>query len=191
MPKVPPSYLEARRRGILAAAQRCFGRNGIHGTTMRDICRAANLSPGGLYRYFSGKEAILEALAAGRQRQIGEFFGRLAGASASRGAFLAAVADLAAVLDDTAAQDGLRLDLRLWNEALNAEEVNSTLVVELRSVLERLAPEIPGSADRAEREAIGRVVVALLQGLALQKALEPDLELRSLLDPLRKLLSIP
>jgi AcrR family transcriptional regulator len=191
MPKVPPSYLEARRRGILAAAQRCFGRNGIHGTTMRDICRAANLSPGGLYRYFSGKEAILEALAAGRQRQIGEFFGRLAGASASRGAFLAAVADLAAVLDDTAAQDGLRLDLRLWNEALNAEEVNSTLVVELRSVLERLAPEIPGSADRAEREAIGRVVVALLQGLALQKALEPDLELRSLLDPLRRLLSIP
>jgi AcrR family transcriptional regulator len=191
MPKVPPSYLEARRRGILAAAQRCFGRNGIHGTTMRDICRAANLSPGGLYRYFSGKEAILEALAAGRQRQIGEFFGRLAGASASRGAFLAAVADLAAVLDDPAAQDGLRLDLRLWNEALNADEVNSTLVAELRTVLERLAPEIPGSADRAEREAIGRVVVALLQGLALQKALEPDLELRSLLDPLRRLLSIP
>jgi AcrR family transcriptional regulator len=191
MPKVPPSYLEARRRGILAAAQRCFGRNGIQGTTMRDICRAANLSPGGLYRYFSGKEAILEALAAGRQRQIGEFFGRLAGASASRGAFLAAVADLAAVLDDPAAQDGLRLDLRLWNEALNADEVNSTLVAELRTVLERLAPEIPGSADRAEREAIGRVVVALLQGLALQKALEPDLELRSLLDPLRKLLSIP
>jgi AcrR family transcriptional regulator len=191
MPKVPPSYLEARRRGILAAAQRCFSRNGIQGTTMRDICRAANLSPGGLYRYFSGKEAILEALAAGRQRQIGEFFGRLAGGSANRGAFLAAVADLAAVLDDPAAQDGLRLDLRLWNEALNAEEVNSTLVTELRAVLERLAPAIPGSADRAEREAISRVVVALLQGLALQKALEPDLELRSLLNPLRKLLSIP
>jgi AcrR family transcriptional regulator len=191
MPKVPPSYLEARRRGILAAAQRCFSRNGIQGTTMRDICRAANLSPGALYRYFSGKEAILEALAAGRQRQIGEFFGRLASGSANRRAFLAAVADLATVLDDSAAQDGLRLDLRLWNEALNAEEVNSTLVTELRAVLERLAPEIPGSADPAQREAISRLVVALLQGLALQKALEPDLELRSLLDPLRRLLSIP
>ena len=62
MPKVSAAHLEARRRGILKAAFRCFVRNGLHTTTVRDICRAANLSPGAVYRYFPSKQAIIEAL---------------------------------------------------------------------------------------------------------------------------------
>jgi TetR/AcrR family transcriptional repressor of uid operon len=52
-----------RREEILAAAQRCFARFGFHQSSMQEICAAAGMSPGGLYRYFPSKEAIIAAIA--------------------------------------------------------------------------------------------------------------------------------
>ncbi|MCP4201048.1 MAG: TetR/AcrR family transcriptional regulator [bacterium] len=175
MPKVPAQYLEARRRGILAAAQRCVSRNGIQGTTMRDICRAANLSPGAIYRYFDSKEQILGALAEQRQAQIRTFFGRLESAS-SRKALADAVTRLAADLDSEAASDGLRLDLHLWSRALKSPEVATSLGPGLESAV-RAVDEALGTG---RPEGSGRLIVALLQGLALHKALDPELDLGEL-----------
>ena len=64
MPKISPERLEARRRGIVLAAARCLVRNGLEGTGMRDLFRAANLSPGAVYRYFPSKQDLLAAVAA-------------------------------------------------------------------------------------------------------------------------------
>lgn len=61
MPKVPAQYLEARKNEILDAARACFLRRGFHQTTMQDICREAQLSPGAVYRYFRSKEDIINA----------------------------------------------------------------------------------------------------------------------------------
>ena len=61
MPKVTEAYLEARREEILDAAIACFTRKGFHQTTMEDIFREAELSAGAVYRYFAGKEEIIEA----------------------------------------------------------------------------------------------------------------------------------
>src|SRR6266508_4095487 len=56
--------LQADRRGeILAAAQRCFARSGFHQASMQEICAEAGMSPGGLYRYFPSKEAIIAGIA--------------------------------------------------------------------------------------------------------------------------------
>lgn len=64
MPRpVNPVKLEARRQEILDAAQACFIQKGFHATTMAEICAAASISPGGLYRYFRSKEAIIAAMA--------------------------------------------------------------------------------------------------------------------------------
>lgn len=182
MPKVPQQYLEARRSGILAAAQRCVSRKGVQGTTMRDICRAANLSPGAIYRYFDSKEQILGALAELRQEQIRRFFGRLSGAT-SPDALAAAVSELAANLDSDAAADGLRLDLHLWSRALESEEVRASLgpgqAAAVQAVEEALGAERPGGT--------GRLVVALLQGLALHKTLDPELDLAGLQGAIAKL----
>ncbi len=60
-PKVPKAYLEARRAEILEAAFSCFMEKGFHNTTMQDIYKAANLSPGAVYNYFSSKEDIVVA----------------------------------------------------------------------------------------------------------------------------------
>ena len=183
MPKVPPQYLEARRRGILAAAQRCVSRNGVQGTTMRDICRAANLSPGAIYRYFDGKEEILGALAEQRQAQIQDFFGRMVSTDSAR-ALAGAVTQLAAYLDSTAAADGLRLDLHLWSRALNSPQVAASLGPGLESSV-RAVDEALGSGRPS---GTGRLIVALLQGLALHKALDPELNLDKLGPAIKSLL---
>jgi AcrR family transcriptional regulator len=54
----PRRYL-ARRLEILRAAGKQFRQQGFAETGMRDIARAADLSPANLYNYFQGKQEIL------------------------------------------------------------------------------------------------------------------------------------
>ena len=65
---VNPLKAEIRRREILDAAQACFERRGFHGASMSEICSEAGMSPGGLYRYFPSKEAIIAAMAEDERR---------------------------------------------------------------------------------------------------------------------------
>lgn len=62
MRKVDPVKHEEKRQEILAAAERCFARNGFHGATVGQICDEASISPGHLYHYFTSKEAIIGAI---------------------------------------------------------------------------------------------------------------------------------
>ena len=69
MPKVTEEHLEARRKQIIGAAAECFIEKGFKKTSMRDICRAAKLSPGAVYNYFTSKDKIIEAVAQAAQEQ--------------------------------------------------------------------------------------------------------------------------
>ena len=51
-----------RRQEILAAAERAFVRHGFHAATMLHVAEEAGMSAGNLYRYFPGKEALVEGL---------------------------------------------------------------------------------------------------------------------------------
>ncbi len=62
MPKVTEEHVEARRRQILSAALRCFAQQGFHRTTMQDIFREADLSPGAVYSYFAGKDELVRSI---------------------------------------------------------------------------------------------------------------------------------
>ena len=73
-----------RRAEILAAAQRCFVRNGFHGASMQDICAEAGMSPGNLYRYFPSKEALIAGIAERDRAEVGQQF---ASADLSQGLF--------------------------------------------------------------------------------------------------------
>src|SRR6266446_6301232 len=73
-----------RRAEILAAAQRCFVRSGFHGASMQEICAAASMSPGNLYRYFPSKEALMAGIA---ERDRAELAQQFASADLSHGFF--------------------------------------------------------------------------------------------------------
>jgi TetR/AcrR family transcriptional regulator, repressor for uid operon len=62
MPKIAPDAQNARREHILDAAEKCFTERGFHSTSMHDICRAASVSPGALYTYFSSKEQLIAGM---------------------------------------------------------------------------------------------------------------------------------
>jgi TetR/AcrR family transcriptional regulator, transcriptional repressor of aconitase len=61
-PKVSQEHMEQRRADILKAAQQVFIEHGYERATMKHIMDAANISRGGLYQYFSSKEAVFETI---------------------------------------------------------------------------------------------------------------------------------
>lgn len=69
MPKVSQDHLEKRKFEILEAAERVFKRKGFEPTTMQDVVEESGMSRGGVYRYFSSTEEMLEAI---HERKIQE-----------------------------------------------------------------------------------------------------------------------
>lgn len=183
MPKVSAEHLAARRFGILKAALRCFSRNGFHATSMKDICRAANLSPGAVYRYFESKERIVEALAEMAGERIHAFFTATAAEEITAETLSEKLAALCHALDRPENQETMRLDVVLWGEALRLPGVRRIYLrgaAKLRRSIAELvlAAQAQGDLDRGlEPRAVSRAFMALFEGLALQKVSEPELDL--------------
>lgn len=59
----------AKREEILERAIDAFGKSGYHGTSMREIAAACNLSQAGLLHHFPNKEALLLAIVDKRERE--------------------------------------------------------------------------------------------------------------------------
>ena len=188
-PKVSELYTETRRQEILDAAFTCFARQGFHQTTMDDICRQAGVSPGAVYHYFGSKEEIIEvsceacnttdmaeveaALLLGETRQV-----------------LDALVGLA-FSDFKAPNQHLRLTVQVlwWSEALrNPEMLQSLLTKGVESWTALLAKIISAAQEKGEvnramaPEAAARVLLAMWQGLVLQKALDPLTDVDSYLE---------
>lgn len=53
---------ERRRQQIIIAAKKIFSSKGFHKTTMEDIAKKAELSPGTLYLYFKNKDELFASL---------------------------------------------------------------------------------------------------------------------------------
>ncbi len=51
-----------RREDILKASLHLFAERGFHGTSMRDIARAANITEGLIYHYFASKRDLFRAI---------------------------------------------------------------------------------------------------------------------------------
>lgn len=179
MPRVPDSHLDARRRQILEAAHACFAHRGFHATTMQEVAEGAGLSTGALYRYFDGKEALIEALAAwGREQKRTALLELTDGGGAV--ALARSVAGILRFLAGEAAAAAVRLDVRLWVEALDHAVVRKVVAGELAALREPIAAHLRRErrAGRVRREvdpdAAARAVVSMLAGAELQAAFEPD-----------------
>ncbi len=192
MPKVTEAHLEARRQQILEAASSCFARRGFHQCTMHDICGEAQLSPGAVYRYFSSKEEIIEAMAEDSRRR-GE---ALAEAAREQGDTIRVLDHLAdaffGMLDDS---EGCVLDIELWAEAAR----NPRMMQIFRRIVDshrdsfaeivRLAQERGDVNPRLDPEAVARVMMSFYEGLVLQRAVDPSVDVRRYVAVMKAMMS--
>src|SRR5262245_5207747 len=179
MPKVTQEHVDARRRQILAAALRAFARDGFHRTTMQDIFREAELSPGAVYSYFTGKEELIAAI-------IGEMMGFLGetavlfneplpnGRLRLPGEALVEVIERYKKLELGTVEERARIFPHLVGEQQRNPQLNAAVRVgieRLRAGFETLAhaAQERGELKRAlQPEHFARLCISLLQGLLLQ-----------------------
>lgn len=182
MPRLTPATEQQRRSRIIDAALDCFAERGLHATTMQDICRRSGLSPGAVYCWFPGKEAIIEAVAEERHRHERELIETAASGSDPRTALREFLDSYFAWLADPAEQRRRRVSVLVWAESL----VNATLRPSVQDgigqralALDAIRAGQAGGAitAHADAEAITRVCLALIQGFILQQAWEPELDI--------------
>jgi AcrR family transcriptional regulator len=188
MPKVTEEHLQARRQQILDGAATCFAERGFHQTTMNDICEATELSPGAIYRYFKGKEEIIEAMVDERTRQGMDYVKE----AEARPDTIQALEDTARVyfakLEDP---QGCALDIALWSEAQSNERVRERLRDSTREIRSAIATVVKQVQERGiinpalDPEAVAEIHISFFEGLVLQRALDPDVDIWKYLEVVR------
>lgn len=182
MPKVTKAHLEARRQQILDAAFACFSSAGFYQTTMQDICTKAQLSPGAVYRYFAGKEEIVEAMVEQSREQSASLIEEAKG----HGSTLQVLTNLAdaffSLLDQPAALATIRLQIELWEEALHNPHVMELLRRDFDSVRQTITEIVArGQKERdinpsLDPNAVARVLISFFDGLLVQKAMDREVD---------------
>jgi AcrR family transcriptional regulator len=175
MPRVSRAYLDQRRDEILAAAMRCFAREGFHRTTMQHIVAESGLSPGALYRYFAAKEELIAAIATRHHAAELALLREATERADVREALRELVRAFFARLSDPAEQEWRRVTVQLWGEALRSPRVMRVVregLDEPLGALAKLLRRVPG----IDAAATARLTVSLFQGLVLQQAWDPALD---------------
>src|ERR1700761_7777095 len=143
MPKVTSEYRAERRAHIMAAARRCFVRDGFHASSMQDLVAEAGMSSGAVYRYFASKDAVIEAIAAENLDQVVAVLVRAIGEGASSQAALAAVLEFVTMRHG---EDGFAaIAVLVWSEALR----NPTLAEHLREAITSALVTLSGNSHAA------------------------------------------
>lgn len=184
MARVSQTHLDARRRQILDGAKRSFTRNGFHATSMQDVLTEAGLSAGAVYRYFSGKDELIEAVASEAFAEVSAAFETAAHGAPLRPLHEVLTGVLDAALRKQSEQAGAtdpqafpRLVLQVWGEAARNEALRNTLnegysrmrgiwgeVIKDYQEAGQLRTDVP--ADH-----IVRTLLAVIQGFIIQRAL--------------------
>jgi len=177
-----PADIGSRHDHIIDAARTCFARRGFHQATMQDICAAAGLSPGSLYRYFRGKDDLIAALV---ERDRAESLA-LIDTVRETDDILTALGDLAdaslASFDDP---QECALSIEIAAEAVRNPRVGALVRRYTDGVADALTAVISAAQRREQIDpaldprALARTLLALIDGLIVQKSLDPDLDIRA------------
>jgi AcrR family transcriptional regulator len=177
MPKVSQQYRDAQREHILAAARRCFLRDGFHATSMQDLFAEARLSSGAVYGYFASKDEMIMAIAEENAREVLAAMHAAAARHPGRPAG-EALADALEIILARDAQDGLgAMALLVWAEALRSPG----LAAQFRDLFARLRTDLAavvrdhqdggGLPGGVSAEAVATVLLSVVPGCILQLAL--------------------
>jgi TetR/AcrR family transcriptional regulator, transcriptional repressor of aconitase len=182
MPRVTESYRQSRRRQIMDAAITCFAREGFHRTTMQDIVGETGLSAGAIYRYFRSKEDIVAAIAAEHHAAEAAAFAEVSTSDDVAAALRQLVHVSLGRLADPAEQQWRRVTVQVWGEALRNDRVMGIV----RSGLDEPVAILAALFRRGQRDGrlpqeldpdgAARVCASIFQGLVLQQAWDPKLD---------------
>jgi AcrR family transcriptional regulator len=182
VPRVSEAHLAARREQIIAAATRCFTRNGFHQTSMQDVIKEAGLSVGAFYRYFSSKAELIKAIAEEKVVLIITTIDHLL--------LQEPVPPLLTVFDEVLVQiDGnldeggpARIAVQVWGEAVH-DPVFAELVSNIYGQIRRSAVALAARARDAgqlapwaDPSAAGAAIFGLIQGYIVQRLLVGQLD---------------
>jgi TetR/AcrR family transcriptional regulator, transcriptional repressor of aconitase len=177
MPKVSQQYRDARRDQILAAARRCFLRDGFHATSMQDLFAEAGLSSGAVYSYFASKEDVIIAIAEENMRGVMEMIHMVAATHPGQSAG-ATIADAIEMLRAGDERNGAgKLGVIVWGEALRNPSLAARftdMVTEIRADLATFARDgqssgnLPGDVSA---DALAATFMSIVPGYILQLAL--------------------
>jgi AcrR family transcriptional regulator len=143
---------------ILDAARKCFVASGFQGASMHQICAAAEMSPGALYRYFPSKEAIINAIAETDRREDMETF--------------------AAMFDNPSAVDGVVDSTMAYIRHIHARDM-APLFAEIRA--ESMRNHMICATCLEHRDGVASGFEAYLANAIATGQIEPDVELSTLL----------
>ena len=187
MPKVSEAHLEQRRNQILEAAVTCFARKGFERTTMADIAAEAGVSDTLAYRYFSGKDEIIEAA-------IREHEGRLSVDEVVEESE-EGLDDLRSLLDLMLTSNVRRFDdrkgieatmgmyFRMWAEALHDDAMRTEVIerwnhhFDVAEGLVSRAQERGQLSGRFDARSVTWVMLATHYGLNVLAVINPEVQL--------------
>ncbi|HEV7323101.1 MAG TPA: TetR family transcriptional regulator [Ensifer sp.] len=173
MPRISSDRAEERRRHILDAAMRAFIASGFSATSIRDICKEAGMSIGGVYVHFDGKDAIVEGLVA---ELLPDHAFPLTMASDLQGLEAALVEDAIASMRDWNAAEAAA-----WLEIVGASHrsprIAAIFSARLARATEALAAVLMrvggGAMGEGEARVHAQALLAALEGLMLVRLMEP------------------
>lgn len=188
MPKVSDAHRESRRDQILDAAVTCFLRRGVRATTMAEIIAESELSAGAIYGYFEGKQelavAVMRREVANRRAEVDALSD---GATIRPEQVIRMIAGSIAGKVSTPA-----LIVQMWGEAASDPDFEQIAAAAFGALGElhgaHLTRWLEASrglgGDEAARQAqlLLPVLLSLVQGFILQRALVPGFDDERYLD---------
>jgi AcrR family transcriptional regulator len=172
----------ARRRQVLEAASRCFRRHGFHACSMAQISAEAGMSVGHIYRYFTGKEAIIAAIV---REDVDEILCKVANfpkdgtnlraaltERADEGVMRASDPEQAALMIEIRAEAARNPSIRVL-----VKEADEKISAELRTVI---AGAVDRKLTKADLEARVEMFQLIFQGIGLRTIINPSMDRRAL-----------
>jgi TetR/AcrR family transcriptional regulator, transcriptional repressor of aconitase len=204
MPRITEERREARRQQILDAARACVLEHGLEAVSMEMIIDRSGLSTGAVYRYFKGKDDLLEAVVIETMSDIGAVAMPILASPASGSPsqlvdkLLAGWVDYArSGVGAAAGLDRMPAALHAWSYAQTDPEVKAALQAGLRGFRELCVPIIKQWQDdgvmaaTAEPDAVAQLILSISLGFVAQRSLTGDAEVQAHADALAALAQAP
>ncbi|MDQ8023250.1 MAG: TetR/AcrR family transcriptional regulator [Moraxellaceae bacterium] len=187
-----PERAEARRCQVLDAAAECFREHGFHGASMAEISKRAGMSAGHIYNYFASKEEIIFGIV---DRNVEDVLERMQ-------ELVDGERDVLDVLVERAADGVARnteagyvsLMLEVSAEAARNPAVAAKVRAADSFLLGRLHELLMSSTkavayrDDPGREGRLNMLVAMFEGIRQRALASPDLDLGTLVAPMRNVI---